>query len=70
MTSRCEPARARGLPRPLRPYATRTRLEDLSCAYLAPTGMRLDLTGIVTFAPRRVGVGGPLRRTIVDIERT
>jgi hypothetical protein len=61
---------ARGLPRPLRPFATRTRLEDLPCAYLAPTGTRLNLTAIVTFAPRRVGVGGPSRRTMVDIERT
>ena len=47
----------------------RARLEDLLCAYLAP--VRLDLTAYsVTFAPRRVGVVGPSRRTIVDVERT
>ena len=47
----------------------RARLEDLLCAYLAPT--RLDLTAYgITFAPRRVGVVGPSRRTIVDVERT
>ncbi|KAH9988649.1 hypothetical protein BJV77DRAFT_1160872 [Russula vinacea] len=46
----------------------RARLEDLLCAYLAP--LRLDLTAYsVTFAPRRVGVVGPSRRTIVDVER-
>jgi hypothetical protein len=47
----------------------RARLEDLLFAYLAP--MRVDLTAYgVTFAPRRVGVVGPSRRTIVDVERT
>ncbi|KAF8492415.1 hypothetical protein F5888DRAFT_1909192 [Russula emetica] len=47
----------------------RARLEDLLCAYFVP--MRLDLTAYsVTFAPRRVGVVGPSRRTIVDVERT
>jgi hypothetical protein len=47
----------------------RARLEDLLCAYLLPT--RIDLTAFsVTFAPRRVGVVGPSRRTIVDVERT
>ncbi len=47
----------------------RARLEDLLCAYLAPT--RLDLSAYsVTFAPRCVGVVGPSRRTIVDVERT
>jgi hypothetical protein len=47
----------------------RARLEDLLRAYLAP--MRLDLTAYsVTFAPRRVGVVGPSRRTMVDVERT
>jgi hypothetical protein len=47
----------------------RARLEDLLRAYLAP--MRLDLTAYsVTFAIRRVGVVGPSRRTIVDVERT
>jgi hypothetical protein len=46
----------------------RARLEDLLCAYLVP--LRLDLTAYsVTFAPRRVGVVGPSRRTIVDVER-
>lgn len=47
----------------------RARLEDILFAYLGP--MRLDLTAYsVTFAPRRVGVVGPSRRTIVDVERT
>ena len=46
----------------------RARLEDLLCAYIAP--LRLDLTAYsVTFAPRRAGVVGPSRRTIVDVER-
>jgi len=47
----------------------RARLEDLLRAYLAPT--RIDLSAFnVTFAPRRVGIVGPSRRTIVDVERT
>jgi len=47
----------------------RARLEDLLRAYLAPT--RIDLSAYsVTFAPRRVGVTGPSRKTIVDVERT
>jgi hypothetical protein len=47
----------------------RARIEDLLCAYLAPT--RIDLSAFnVTFAPRRVGIVGPSRRTIVDVERT
>jgi hypothetical protein len=47
----------------------RARLEDLLRAYLAPT--RIDISSYsVTFAPRRVGVVGPSRRTIVDVERT
>jgi len=46
----------------------RARLEDLLHAYLAST--RIDLSAYsVTFAPRRVGVVGPSRRTIVDVER-
>ena len=45
-----------------------TRLEDIFCACLAP--LRLDLTAYsVTFAPRRVEVVGPSRRTIVDVKR-
>ncbi|KAI0255622.1 hypothetical protein BJV78DRAFT_1083404, partial [Lactifluus subvellereus] len=47
----------------------RARLEDLLCAYLTPA--RVDLTAYsVTFASRRVGVVGPSRRTIVEVERT
>jgi len=47
----------------------RARLEDLLRAYLAST--RIDLSVYsVTFAPRRVGIVGPSRRTIVDVERT
>lgn len=47
----------------------RARLEDLLCAQLTPA--RVDLTAYsVTFAPRRVGVVGPSRRTIVEVERT
>ena len=47
----------------------RARLEDLLRAYLAPT--RIDLSPYsVTFAPRRVALVGPSRRTIVEVERT
>ncbi|KAH9034090.1 hypothetical protein EDB85DRAFT_1948843 [Lactarius pseudohatsudake] len=46
----------------------RARLEDLLHAYLVPT--RIDLSPYnVTFAPRRVGLVGPSRRTIVEVER-
>ncbi|KAI0289131.1 hypothetical protein BC826DRAFT_1033790 [Russula brevipes] len=46
----------------------RARLEDLLRAHLASA--RVDLSAYsVTFAPRRVGVVGPSRRTIVDVER-
>jgi len=46
----------------------RARLEDLLSGYLAPT--RIDLSPYsVTFAPRRVGLVGPSRRTIVEVER-
>ncbi|KAH9970269.1 hypothetical protein BJV74DRAFT_784473 [Russula compacta] len=47
----------------------RARLEDLLCAYLAPTHLDFTAYGI-TFAPRRVGIVGPSRRTIVEVERT
>ena len=47
----------------------RARLEDLLCAYVAPA--RIDLSAYsVTFAPRRVGIIGPSRRTIIEVERT
>ncbi|KAI9507882.1 hypothetical protein F5148DRAFT_1201135 [Russula earlei] len=46
----------------------RARLDDLLRAYLAPTRVNLSAYS-VTFAPRRVGVIGPSRRTIVDVER-
>ncbi|KAI9461898.1 hypothetical protein BJY52DRAFT_163713 [Lactarius psammicola] len=47
----------------------RARLEDLLHTYLAPA--RIDLSPYsVTFAPRRVGLVGPSRRTIVEVERT
>ena len=46
----------------------RARLEDLLHAYLAPA--RIDLSPYsVTFATRRVGLVGPSRRTIVEVER-
>ena len=46
----------------------RARLEDLLHTYLAPA--RIDLSPYnVTFAPRRVGLVGPSRRTIVEVER-
>ena len=49
----------------MQPHA---RFEDLLRSYLSPS--RLDLTAYsITFAPRRFGVAGPSRRTIVDVER-
>jgi len=46
----------------------RARLEDILHAYLAPA--RIDLSPYsVTFAPRRVALVGPSRRTIVEVER-
>jgi hypothetical protein len=47
----------------------RARLEDLLYAYLAPA--RIDLSPYsATFAPRRVALVDPSRRTIVEVERT
>ena len=47
----------------------RARLEDLLCAYLAPSPC-LDLTAYsVTFSRRRFGVVGSSCRTIADVER-
>ncbi|KAI0295134.1 hypothetical protein B0F90DRAFT_1566968, partial [Multifurca ochricompacta] len=47
----------------------RARLEDLLRIYLAPNRVELSAYS-VTFAPRRVGIVGPARRTIVEVERT
>lgn len=47
----------------------RARLEELFHVYLAPARIYLSPYS-VTFAPRRVALVGPSRRTTVEVERT